>query len=149
MTEPFTIGEAVRLWKEKRTTIGVFNSVHTSAYRCLRGDSWNSWNSWNSEELYGYSEHSSIEIETSILAITLDISDVEWDRMMLLEKSGHALSALMIREALIDIPDNHLPLRQDATKISSVWSIVRNIYERGDTLPTHEELQTLRNIVQD
>ena len=83
------------------------------------------------------------------MCMTLTTSDIVWDREMLLEISGLALSALMVREALIDVPDNHLPQLEYVSKISSVWDIVLNIYERGDTLPTREELQTLRNIVQD
>ena len=141
----FPIEEAVMLWNYNFVKSGVFRNVHRTAFELLQGHS----STYSTEELYGYFQHSIIEIETSIKAVTMNATDVEWDKMMILETGGHALSALMLREALIDIPDDHLPLTQDASKISSVWNIVRNIYARGDSLPSNEELQALRTIVQD
>lgn len=135
----FSVEEAISLWKQQYSvTSGPFEEIHSMAYRMF-----NFWPSWgyNSKVLRGYFEHTAGEIEVATRSSsTLETS---WNQTMFLELSAHALSALMLRENIEDIPVDHLPLREDTEYISRVWCIVKNVYARGDTIPTDEEYRML------
>ena len=96
---------------------------------------------YTSEVLHDYFDHCVIKIKTATHCS--NAFRLGWNRKMFLELATHALSALMLRESMGVVPNDHMPQPEDTKYISTVWDIIKNVYARDDTIPTVEEYRML------
>jgi hypothetical protein len=141
----FTIQQATQAWKNDTMILGDFRSIYSGAYQLLSGRP----ESYSQEDLHGYFEHTSIEIETAISSSINVPVDNDYLELSIREIGSHALSALMLRQTMPNVPMNQLPDNRDFLKVFQSWNIVRNIYTRGDRRPNNDESNDLYSILSD
>ena len=140
-----TISQATQAWVNNTSISGDFEAIYSEALGLLNGRP----ESYSEEDLGRYFEHASVEIETAISSSINVPVDNNYLQLSIQDIGSFALSALMLRQTLTNVPMNCLPDNRDYLAVFTAWNIVRNIYARGDSVPNNDESNDLYAILSD